>query len=59
MVDTEQLVNDLGDTLDAVDGVAGQLCVCIVPTELLPSLHNVRSVMSSWVQAVLFIVRRW
>ena len=44
VVDTEQLVNDLGDTLDAVDEGAGQLCVHIVPAELSPNLHDVRSV---------------
>ena len=59
VVDTEQLVIDLGDTLDAVDEGAGQSCVCIVPAELSPSLHDVRSVMSSWVRPVAVLTSQF
>ena len=51
----EQLVNVVGDTLDTVDKGTGQSYVRIVPAELLPSLHDICSVMSYlvWLMAVL------
>ena len=49
---TEQLVVDLGDTLDKVDHGAGQSCVRIVPAERLPDLREVRDIMFSWIRPV-------
>ena len=47
-----QLVEDLGNTLDAVDTGTGRSCVRMVPAEFPPRLHDVRSVMISWVWPV-------
>ena len=49
---TEQLVVDLGDTLDKVDHGAGQSCVRIVPEERLPDLREVCDIMFSWIRPV-------
>ena len=49
---TEQLVVDLGDTLDKVGHGAGQSCVRIVPAERLPGLREVRDIMISWIRPV-------
>ena len=53
---TEQLVVDLGDTLDKVPHDAGQSCVRMVPAERLPDLREVRDNMFSWIRPVAVLV---
>ena len=49
---TEQLVVDLGDTLDKVGHGAGQSCIRIVPAERRPFLQKVCDIMLSWIRPV-------
>ena len=56
---TEQLVVDLGDTLDNVDHGAGRLCVHIVPAERLPDLREVRDIMFSWIRPVAVLTSQF
>ena len=49
---TEQLVVDLGDTLDKVGHGAGQSCVRIVPAERLLGLREVRDILFPWIRPV-------
>ena len=56
---TEQLVVDLGDTLDKVGHGAGQLCVRIVPAERLPDLREVRDIMFSWIRPVAVLTSQF
>ena len=48
----EQLVADLGNTLDKVGHGAGWLCVRIVPAEGLPGLREVCDIMFPWIRPV-------
>ena len=56
---TEQLVVDLGDTLDKVGHGAGQSCVRIVPAECLPGLREVRDIMFSWIWPVAVLTSQF
>ena len=56
---TEQLVVDLGDTLDKVGHGAGQSCVRIVPEEHLPGLREVRDIMFSWIRPVAVLTSQF
>ena len=56
---TEQLVVDLGDTLDKVGHGAGQSCVCIVPAERLPVLREVCDIMLSWIRPVAVLTSQF
>ena len=56
---TEQLVVDLGDTLDKVDHGTGQSFVRIVPAERLPDLREVRDVMFSWIRPVAVLTSQF
>ena len=47
---TEQIVVNLGDTLDKVGHGAGQSCVRIVPAERRPFLREVCDIMLSWIR---------
>ena len=50
---TEQLVVDLGNSLDNVGHGADQSCVRIVPSERLPDLREVCDIMFSWIGPVV------
>ena len=56
---TEQLVVDLGDTLDKVYHGAGRLCVRIVLVERLPDLREVRDIMFSWFRPVAVLTSQF
>ena len=56
---TEQLVVDLGDTLDKVGHGAGQSCVRMVPAECLPDLREVRDIMISWIRPVAVLTSQF
>ena len=49
---TDQLFLGSDGILDKVGHVAGQSCVCIVPVERLPELHEVCDIMFSWMRPV-------
>ena len=56
---TDQLVADLGDTLDKVGHGAGQSCVRIVPAERLPRLREVCDIMLSWIRLVAVLTSQF
>ena len=56
---TEQLVVNLGDTLDKVDHGAGKSCVRIVPAERLSDLREVRDIMFSWIRPVAVLTSQF
>ena len=56
---TEQLVVDLGDTLDKVGHSAGQSCVRIVPAERLPFLREVCDIMLSWIRPLAVLTSQF
>ena len=55
----EQLVVDLGDTLDKVGHGAGQSFVHIVPAERLPDLREVCNIMFSWIRPVAVLTSQF
>ena len=56
---TEQLVVDLGNTLDKVGHGAGQSCVRMVPAERLPDLREVCDIMFSWIRPVAVLTSQF
>ena len=56
---TEQLVVDLGDTLDKVGHGAGQSCVRIVPAERRPFLREVCDIMLSWIRPMAVLTSQF
>ena len=56
---TEQLLVDLGDTLDKVGHGAGQSCVRIVPAERRPFLREVCDIMLSWIRPVAVLTSQF